>query len=76
MTHPSQHEPTQDLPPGLGKPALRALTAAGYTRLDLLTKITEADLKKLHGMGPKAIGILRAELAARGLSFRAPPEGR
>ena len=75
MPHPLQDDPAQDLPPGLGRPALRALTAAGYTRLDLLTRITEADLQKLHGMGPKAIGLLRAELAARGLSFRAPSEG-
>ena len=76
MPHPLQDDPAQDLPPGLGRPALRTLTTAGYTRLDVLTEITEADLQKLHGMGPKAIGLLRAELAARGLSFRAPSQGR
>jgi hypothetical protein len=55
--------------PRTSQPALRALLAAGYTRLDQLTTVTEADLRKLHGMGPKALGILREALAARGQSF-------
>ncbi len=37
-----------DLPAGLAKPALRALIAAGYTRLDQFTMIEEAELLKLH----------------------------
>jgi hypothetical protein len=61
-----------DFPPGVSQPALRALAAAGYTRLDQLTKVTEAELLKLHGMGPKAVGLLRAALKARGLSFARP----
>lgn len=55
-----------DFPAGLAKPAQRALAAAGYTRLDQLTKITEAELRALHGMGPKAIAQLREALAQRG----------
>ncbi len=55
--------------PRTSQPALRALLAAGYTRLDQLTAVNEADLLKLHGMGPKAIRILRETLAARGQSF-------
>jgi hypothetical protein len=58
-----------DLPEGLARPAQRALAAAGYNRLEQLTKVTEADLAALHGMGPKAIGQLREALAARGLTF-------
>lgn len=58
-----------DPPEGLARPAQRALAAAGYTRLEQLTKVTEADLAALHGMGPKAIGQLREALAARGLTF-------
>lgn len=58
-----------DLPPGVGKPARRALVAAGYTRLEQLTKLKEADLQRLHGVGPKAIGVIRSALAARGQSF-------
>jgi hypothetical protein len=44
----------------LAKPALRALIAAGYTRLDQFTTIKEADLRKLHGMGPKKSYLLVA----------------
>jgi hypothetical protein len=59
----------QNLPAGLSKPAQRALAAAGYTRLEQLAEVSEAELKKLHGMGPKAIGLLRTALAERDLSF-------
>lgn len=62
--------PESALPSGIGKPAQRALAAAGYTRLEQLAKVSEAELSKLHGMGPKALGILRQALEAEGLSFR------
>jgi DNA-directed RNA polymerase alpha subunit len=62
-------EPENDFPAGLAQPALRALSAAGFTRLEQFTSITEADLLKLHGMGPKALGLIRSALQARGLSF-------
>lgn len=57
------------LTPGLARPAQRALKAAGYTRLEQLASVTEADLLKLHGMGPKAIETLRQALAAQGMAF-------
>lgn len=57
-------------PPGVAKPAQRALASAGYTHLDQLTKARESDLATLHGMGPKALAILKAALAAKGKSFR------
>ncbi len=65
-------ESESGLPAGIGKPALRALTAAGYTRLDQLAKVQEDDLLKLHGVGPKAIRVLRAALAAKDLAFAGP----
>jgi len=55
--------------PKIGAPATRALLAAGYTRLEQLTKVSEAELSRLHGMGPKALGILREALSARKLTF-------
>ena len=58
-----------DLPAGLGAPASRALAHAGYSRLEQLCAVRESDLRKLHGMGPKAIGLLRSAMAARGQSF-------
>jgi predicted flap endonuclease-1-like 5' DNA nuclease len=63
-----------DFPDGLAQPALRALHGAGFTRLDELTKISEAELKQLHGLGPKGIRLLRSALQARGKSFAKPKE--
>jgi uncharacterized protein YdhG (YjbR/CyaY superfamily) len=56
--------------PKIGAPATRALEAAGYTNLKQLTKVTEAEIAQLHGMGPKALGTLRDTLKAQGLSFK------
>ena len=58
-----------DLPIELAQPARRALAAAGYLRLEQLTEISEAEVLKLHGMGPKALDQIRRALAAKGLSF-------
>lgn len=60
-----------NFPAGIAQPALRALAAAGYTTLEQLTEVTEKDLFALHGMGTKAIRILRDALAASGKSFLA-----
>jgi hypothetical protein len=57
---------------GIGAPAQRALTRAGYKRLGELSKVTEGELAKLHGMGPKALTLLRARLAEQGASFAKP----
>lgn len=59
-------------PPGVAKPALRALAAAGYTHLEELAKVEEHALLALHGMGPKAIGALREALEGMGLAFKEP----
>lgn len=60
---------TSDLPLKLAKPAQRALNGAGYFQLEQLTKVTEEELMKLHGMGPKALEMLRHTLAEKGLTF-------
>ncbi|MFP5489527.1 MAG: DNA-binding protein [Acidimicrobiia bacterium] len=57
--------------PQIGAPATRALTAIGVTRLDQVAERTEAELLALHGVGPRAIRILREALADRGQRFRA-----
>lgn len=57
------------LPAGLSAPAGRALSQAGYTRIEQFTEVTEADVLKLHGTGPRTVETLRLGLAARGLSF-------
>jgi hypothetical protein len=58
-----------DLPAKLAKPARRALVGAGYVRLEQLITASEAEIGRLHGMGPKALEQLRRTLAARGQSF-------
>jgi uncharacterized protein YdhG (YjbR/CyaY superfamily) len=60
-----------EFPASMGKVAPRELANAGYTRLKQLTKVTEAELLKIHGVGPKAIRILRELLAEKGMSFGA-----
>lgn len=58
-----------DFPSGMGKVAPRELENAGYTKLQQLTKVTETELLKIHGVGPKAVGMLREALKAKGMSF-------
>ena len=61
--------PESDLPAGLAAPARRALAGAGYQRLAQLSKVSEAEIKQLHGIGPNALKQLRAALKAKELSF-------
>ncbi|MDQ0208759.1 helix-hairpin-helix domain-containing protein [Alkalicoccobacillus murimartini] len=58
-----------DLPNNIGNPARRALKEVGYTRLEQLTDISERELLALHGVGPKAVRILREALQEKGLIF-------
>ncbi|MDN7242694.1 DNA-binding protein [Planococcus sp. N028] len=58
-----------ELPKGIGKPAERALAAAGYKRLEQFTRVSEADILKLHGVGPKALELIRQALVEKGLAF-------
>jgi Helix-hairpin-helix domain len=55
--------------PKIGAPATRALSGAGYTSLRQLADVRRADLAKLHGMGPKALGILQEALEEHGLTL-------
>ncbi|WP_221089341.1 helix-hairpin-helix domain-containing protein [Deinococcus aquaedulcis] len=61
---------SEALPPGLGRPATRALTAAGLTTLAAVAQRSECELLALHGVGPKAVQVLRKALAAQGLELR------
>lgn len=58
-----------DLPRGVGRPARCALAEAGYTRLEQLTEVREAEILKLHGVGPKAVREIRRALAEKGTLF-------
>lgn len=65
-THPNESA----FPKGVSGPALRALHGAGVRSLRELTRWSEADLGKLHGMGPKALGVLKVAMEEEGLRFR------
>ncbi|MGH3099865.1 MAG: DNA-binding protein [Thermoleophilia bacterium] len=69
MAHDQHDQPAGDLPADLAGPARRALAAAGYMRLEQLTQLSEAELRQLHGMGPRALDQLRRALAASGRTF-------
>ena len=56
--------------PKIGAPATRALAAIGITGLDDVAGRIEAELLALHGMGPRALGILRDALSKRSQSMR------
>jgi predicted flap endonuclease-1-like 5' DNA nuclease len=57
--------------PAIGRPAAAALGLAGITTLDEVARHTEEELLALHGVGPKAVRILREALAAGGQGLRA-----
>ena len=69
MARDTTGEPESDLPQSIGRTARRVLAIAGYTQLAQLTAVSEAELLRLHGVGPKAIRLLREALAAQGLAF-------
>lgn len=50
------------LPTNIGRPATSALEATNIFSLEDLSKLTEKELSDLHGVGPKAISILKQRL--------------
>ena len=66
---PAKKTAPSEFPKGVAKPAQRALASAGVTRLGQLTRFTEAELLALHGMGPKAVRLVKEALRAQGKSL-------
>ena len=56
--------------PKTSVPTERALNDAGVRHLEDLAHHTEAELAALHGVGSKALRILREAMATRGVRFR------
>lgn len=56
--------------PKIGAPATRALEGAGIRTLSQVALRRESELAALHGVGPKAIRLLKEALAAQGKTFR------
>ena len=55
---------------GLSKPAQRAFESKGIKSVKQLSKFTEDDILKLHGIGRTAIPFLRSLLRKGGLTFK------
>ena len=62
------------LPKTIGTPATHALAFVNISHLEQLTKISADELLKLHGVGPKAIRLLKEALELKGLSFSDPDQ--
>lgn len=64
------------LPESLPTPSRRALAHAGYERLGQVATASEADLLRLHGVGPLAIERLRQALQEHGMTFTSARDPR
>lgn len=77
LAPPYHHGPvsTRDIPartgdlPAIGRPATSALLGIGVTSLAEVAQRSERELLALHGVGPRAVRILREALAERGETF-------
>lgn len=69
MAGKTKEQAESAFPKGVSKPAQRALASVAVTQLDQVTQFTERELLALHGMGPKAIRIMKAALQAQGKTF-------
>lgn len=56
--------------PNIGKPATNALQNIGITELEQLTHYSEKAMLQIHGVGPKAVRILKETLESQNLSFK------
>ena len=54
----------------LSVPARRALIHEGISTLQELSKFTEKEILKMHGIGPASLPTMKTSLEAEGLSFK------
>ncbi len=66
----TERKPKDGFLPLLSAPARRALENKGITTLEQLSKFTEGDILKLHGMGKASLPKMRKLLSAKDLSFK------
>ena len=64
-----EKKPVSDFLALISAPARRALEREGIHSLTQLANRSEKELLQLHGMGPKAMGILKQLLAEKQLMF-------
>ncbi len=66
----NEKNPASGFLSALSAPARRALEGAGIKTLLQLSKLTEKEILRLHGMGPASLPTLRIALATNELSFK------
>jgi DNA-directed RNA polymerase alpha subunit len=66
----NERKPEDGFLSSLAAPARRALENNGITSLIELSKFTEEDVLKFHGMGKSSIPKLKEALAEEDLSFK------
>jgi DNA-directed RNA polymerase alpha subunit len=54
----------------LSAPARRALENSGIKTIEAVSKYSEKEILKLHGIGKSAIPVLKQELKKNGLAFK------
>ena len=64
-----RHQFTAEIPK-TSNPASRALASVGIKKLKDFTRFKKTDVAALHGMGPKALGIIQKELIKKKLAFK------
>lgn len=52
--------------PRIGRPATNALRERGVTSLEQVATMSERELLALHGVGPRAVRLLREALVEQG----------
>jgi predicted flap endonuclease-1-like 5' DNA nuclease len=56
--------------PNIGRPATQALAQIGVRNVEQLAAYTEEEILALHGVGPRAIRILRPVMEEVGVTYR------
>lgn len=59
---------SEDFPKGIGNPARNAFRANGYVTVYDVAKLSEKEMRALHGVGPKAISVLRDYFNEHGIN--------
>lgn len=63
---PAANPDSSEFPGSIGKVARRELAQHGIVTYERVTRYSAKELLSIHGVGPKAIRILRGELAKSG----------
>ncbi|MDW0114195.1 MULTISPECIES: RNA polymerase alpha subunit C-terminal domain-containing protein [Sporosarcina] len=65
-----ENKPASGFLSKLSSPARNALIHEGIDTLQELSKYTEKEILKLHGIGPASLPTMRSSLEEEGLSFK------